>query len=485
MSIEIQATSRNFDQYFTELKQQAQAKFGSWTKFSESNVGTLMLELMAMIGDQNSFYLNRAVNEAFLPTVKQRRNAQKILKRMDYALGGRTPASVDLTFTLEDGAHTQNVTIPEGYQVKTADGVYVFETVEEGVIEAGDTSVVVAAKHFESITDYFTMDGSASQEYTLSEEKYIEGTMSLAIDTIEWTEQDDLIDSDATDTHYKVDVDDDLYPIIVFGDGINGAKPTGEGVATYKYGGGAEANAIQPATITKMTDNITDALDTTVSVTVTNIESPSGGEDEESVDEARKKAPRARKVVTITVSRDQYEAHSEEVEGVARVLALCKKDNGTIPDNRTYLYVVPEGGGNPSSDLKDAVRDYLTNEKPIVMSTFIDVLNPVYKEIAIAGTVEKKDMFQAADVKAAVDAALTEYFSFDNIDENNAYTIDFGFYKDKVYVSEITSVILNTKINGVFCVKPNITITLPTGQYVSVAQNEIPSLIDLSGLTIV
>ena len=482
--MKISLTARDFDAYFDELKAKAILEFQSWTKFSESNVGVLLLELMSAIADQNSFYLNRAINETFLPTVTRRRNAMKILSRMGYKLGGRKAASVDITFTLSV-PHDKSIVIPEGFVCKTADGKYQFPTTKAVSIPTGSICITVPAKNYTTRTDSLSFDGTAGQTKLLIEPQYIEETVSLSINGETWNIVDDLLNSDGTSKHYKVEIDEDERAVLVFGDGINGMCPNSLGKAAYKTGGGKEGNDVETNTITKYAEAITDVAGSTVEISVTNPQSPSGGEDEESLEEARKKAPRARKIVSITVSRDQYERHAEEVSGVARVLALCKKDNSSIPENRTYLYIVPEGGGVPSSELKEAVRYHLEKVKPIVMSTFIDVINGVYKPVTIEGSVEKKEQFLASDVKAAIDAALMKYFGFGTLDENNEYTINFGFYKDKLYVSEITNVILNTTINGAKCVKPNVTLTSPIGQFISIAQNEIPALQSLSGLTVV
>ena len=248
--MKISLTARDFDAYFDELKAKAILEFQSWTKFSESNVGVLLLELMSAIADQNSFYLNRAINETFLPTVTRRRNAMKILSRMGYKLGGRKAASVDITFTLSV-PHDKSIVIPEGFVCKTADGKYQFPTTKAVSIPTGSICITVPAKNYTTRTDSLSFDGTAGQTKLLIEPQYIEETVSLSINGETWNIVDDLLNSDGTSKHYKVEIDEDERAVLVFGDGINGMCPNSLGKAAYKTGAGKEGNDVETNTITK------------------------------------------------------------------------------------------------------------------------------------------------------------------------------------------------------------------------------------------
>jgi hypothetical protein len=217
-------------------------------------------------------------------------------------------------------------------------------------------------------------------------------------------------------------------------------------------------------------------------MTVTNDESPSGGQDEESIDSARRFAPKAIRVQQSTVSRDDYEGNSEGVDGMARALAMGRQENPSIPSGTVFVYAVPDGGGIPSFELREEVRRQLLEVKPIMMSSEVNIINPVYKLITIEGTVIKKDQFESSAVKSAVDAALQQYFSYDNLDDNNKYTVNFGYYKSIFYISEIIKVILNTRIGDFECVK-NVTLTSPSAD-VSLDVIEIEELDTLAGLVV-
>jgi hypothetical protein len=483
--MELNYTTRDYDAYIEALKTKATELFPDWKTFNESNVGYIILELIAMMGDQNSWYLNRNSNQMFLPTVTTRRNLIKILKKMNYTLGGRVAASVDIDFIFENsGTHSQNVSIPKDTVITTEDGTYHFETTEELIITAGSVYGTVTAKNWTSQSEDLEFDGEANQEIYLQHENFIEDwdETVLIIESQTWTRQIDLLSSGPTDKHYRVEYDDELRAILIFGDGVTGAKPDGQGSIDYKTGGGEEANDIEIGAINTIVDTLTDAIGAAVVMYCENDASPSGGENEETITEAVKQAPKESKESDVTVSRPQYETNSQAVSGVARALALGRNEDGLISYNTVYVYIVPVGGGAPSIALKTAVETYLTVTNPVVMTSNVSILDGIYHNITVAGTITRNNSFTAEAVKTAVDAALEAYFDYENIDDQNDYTVDFGINKDTVYVSEIIAVILNTTINGIKCIE-NVTLASPSSN-VNISQKEIPALQSLAGLTV-
>lgn len=483
--METKYTDRDYDAYFELFKEKARNRFPQWKNFSLSNVGVFFLELLATIGDSNAWYLNRNTNEAIFITASSRRNINKHLKRMNYIPRQRTPASVDLRFTLTNGVQTKDVIIPKNYQVKTADEQFIFETTETATITAGDLFVDVVAKNWVSQTETLDFTGDSNQEIFLKNENVIddEDEIILEIESIYWNlKPDDLLDSDSTDRGYVLEYDDELRAILRFGDGVHGAIPSGSGNIYYKTGGGSDANNIDVDTITSLSDPIYDIDSDEIEIELTNPLSPSGGEDEEEIDEIKIKAPKERRKLNSTVGRDDYEAHSELVDGVARALALGKQEDPTIPNGYIYVYIVPEGGGSASGGLIAEVESYLLNEKPIMHTSHVSILQPVYLDITIAGSVIKKSEFTQASVKNAVDNALINYFSYYTVEDNNGYTINFGYYKDTIYLSTIIDVIMNAKVSNLKCVE-SVTLTLPAAN-VSIAQKEMPNLLALNNLVV-
>jgi predicted phage baseplate assembly protein len=68
-------------------------------------------------------------------------------------------------------------------------------------------------------------DGAESQQYTLSTTPVIEDSVEAYVNSVQWTQVDNFLNSDSLDTHYVVDIDSDGAATVTFGDGTNGKIP--------------------------------------------------------------------------------------------------------------------------------------------------------------------------------------------------------------------------------------------------------------------
>lgn len=477
-------TSRDFDSLFAELKVKAKELFPDWTDFSSSNPGVVMLELYAMVGDQQAYYQNNQINEAFIGTAKRKKSIIGLCKLIDYLLSMSVAADVTLKFTLDE-TPAVDVYINQGDKVSTEDDEFEFEVQADKVIAGGATGsgliVEVVGKNQTVRQDIFDADGSANQRYLLTEYKYLTNSISIEVaGDSAWVEVEDFINSGVADKHFIIEYDTDNQgndiAYLVFGDGTRGAKPSGETIVDYKTGGGIAANNIQPENITKIVSTIYDANgDVVNNLSVTNEASPSGGLDSETIDEARINAPKSTKATERTVAREDFIINAESVPGVVRAQSMSKRQDAAMPDNTTYVYVVPSGGGVPSDPLKTAVETMLTVTKPILITHYLYIKNPNYVTVDIEGSIEKKTGYVAADVKIAVDAALTAWFDYLNIDTlTNTWMI---YFEMKIPVSKLVDILHD--VEGV----RKVTITTPSSEVICSAI-QIPALGNLANLTV-
>lgn len=477
-------TARDYDSLLAAIKTKATELFPDWTDFSRTNAGYVILELQAMIGDQLHYYENQTANESFIGTCKRKKSMIALCKLIDYILAMRVAANVTLKFTLDE-TPAVNVYLKQGDIVSTEDDEYEFEIQENKTILAGSTGIglikEVSGKNQTVRQDIYDADGSADQEFLLTEYNYLSGSISIDVaGDSTWIAVDDFLNSGPTDKHFSLiyDTDNQGNDIVylVFGDGTNGAKPSGEVTIDYKTGGGILANSIQPGKITKIVSTIYDANGNEVNnINVTNEASPSNGQDAMTLDEARIYAPKSTKASERTVAREDFINNAESVPGVVRAQSMSKRQDASMPDNTTYVYVVPTGGGVPSDTLKTAVETMLTVTKPILITHNLYIKNPNYKTVNIEGTIEKKTGYTAADVKTRVDAALTAWFDYLNVD---ALTNDWMIYfYMKIPVSKIIDIIHD--VEGV----RKVTLTVPAAEVVC-TEIEIPALGSLSSLTV-
>ena len=135
---QIDYTARDYAAIRTALLKHVQNFFpNDWQDFTESNLGVCILELVAYVGDNLSFYLDRVVNELFLPTVVQRANAINIVSLLGYVPRTVSAASAPIQMTLSP-AQASTVTVP-AWTFFSDEGGEIWEFLESIEIPAGRT----------------------------------------------------------------------------------------------------------------------------------------------------------------------------------------------------------------------------------------------------------------------------------------------------------------------------------------------------------
>src|SRR5262249_5860458 len=154
-------------------------------------------------------------------------------------------------------------------------------------------------------------NGRRDQVFRLANVPVLKGTLQLEIDQGNgpepWIEVTDFFGSSPTDLHYVLDR---TSGEIRFGDGFNGAIPVANPASPdanivaqqYRYGGGKQGNV--PARAIKTLINSIDGIDDNQ---IGNLLPAINGRDEETLDEAKTRAPRAIKSRCRAVSVEDFE----------------------------------------------------------------------------------------------------------------------------------------------------------------------------------
>lgn len=473
-------TSRDYAALLAELRAEAQRLFPDWTDFNEANAGNALLGAMALQGDILNANQDAQFNEAFWDTARHRASIISQGKLLGYKLASAKAATVTIQATIP--ATAGGVTIPKGTKVYTVglQPVRVFELQGDITIPAGQTTGSATAKHAETMSDSFTTAGAADQRLTLTSAPYLDKTAKVKVDGVDWTEVDNFVGSRDTDSHFTVEVDEDDKATLVFGDGVNGAKPTGAVSVTYEIGGGVTGNV--PANTIKLLDAaFTDNLGAGVTVTVTNPAGASGGEDREPIERARKLAPYKPKGTTRTVSRDDYEQNSL-VTGIVRAKAVTQTELPSLQARQVGVYIIPSGGGAPTQAAKDAARTELLVNKPVQLGTDVVALDPTYKTINVNVTITAKAGADKTVLQTDAENAIRRWFDPTRTDATEddpwqdtskwsgagAYALTWGM---TVYQSHLLALLFRDPQARVF----NVAITAPAGDTVCGAL-EFPTL---------
>ena len=427
-------TNRDYESLLTSLLDLAALKVPEWTDRSENDLGRLLLESFAYVGDVLLYYQDRIANEAFLSTAVERQSAIDLLSLIGYTLATPAPASAELTLMapndstdpirVEVGATFATKALPEKPALEfiywPADGqpleisrdgrggVRVYPDAQEIETAEYKPLIVIHAKKQPNENEYEFL-GEVSQEpnqrFRLKQKhvlllsdpgflNYLTVEVGSSGSFKRWERRETLLNSKSADEHYIVRIDDNDEAEIIFGDGQYGKIPPGPELrSTYLTGGGTIGN-VGSDTITMVKSGVS-----VQGVEVTNPTAASGGTDRETIEHARLHAPSVfrshKRAVTVT----DYEALAKTVPGVAYVKADAPSWN------YVDLCVVATGNTAPTDELRARLYDFFEEKR--MVTTKVHVRAPIFVGIFIT-VVELgvEPNFYQVDVQQRVQAAL-------------------------------------------------------------------------------
>jgi len=437
--------ARDYDSILKSMREQVPNKLPEWTDFeSESDFGNVLLQLFAHMGDILSYYQDRIANESFLGTARERRSIINHLQLIGYRLSTAAPAAVKLTLNIPADCN-DIVTLYKGNAfaapaTKERAAVRYEYTGENETIDCSSLSIDSESgfKTFQFLAEegrfiqdevIGVSDGTPNQRFSLgyaglilrsfssSEGERSDIQIDIDLDGVvkTWRLQSTLAFSMEDREEYSIDIDENDFATITFGDGAFGKIPpaNAEIRASYRIGGGGHGNLPK-----KSIDTIIDAPDLAlIGAKVAHKEAATGGSDRESIEHATAHAPNVFRSLNRAVTKADYEALAVKCQGVGKVRA--EKTNW----NTVTLYIAPQGGGYMSDILKSDLRDYFADKRSI--STTVEFDDVKYVPIYVTANVTLQGYYSQTEKKREIEAAVAELLAFDQI--------DFG---DPVYLSK-------------------------------------------------
>ena len=302
-----------------------------YDNFYSSDLGIMLVELVAYMGAVTSFKTDAVANECFINTVKNRQNLIKLLNLVGVKLKGPSSASArgKLTwasagaFTPDDGVgafsfgpgdRTYTITSPQDgapatYTLYKLDSNDVIEGISNntdtiafyGASDAGNSASTV-------FTDMALVEGSLSveagtfgvdtiQRIPLTNGPVIEKSVGVFVESTDegasnatgaYVEVDRLFStSGATAKVFEVIYDAEFNATLVFGDGAISQNPPANGTYTvsYRVGGGSRGNLVKQALNLVATDSNAKEWRLENSTDMT------GGQNAETLQEAKRYGP--------------------------------------------------------------------------------------------------------------------------------------------------------------------------------------------------
>jgi predicted phage baseplate assembly protein len=260
--------------------------------------------------------------------------------------------------------------------------------------------------------------GRRDQTFRLSQIPVVAGSLTLTVDEGEgprnWVEVADFFGSDPRGQHYVLNR---TTGEVRFGDGEHGAipianasNPGGNVVAVeYRYGGGTSGN-VAAGTLNALRNAVAGIDDAGVN----NLMPSYGGQDEETLDNAKERAPAAIRARCRAVTTDDFELFASQAADIARAKAFPLRHPdfpGVLIPGVVTVVVVPRSDSRkpiPSEGTLRTVCAYLDARR--LLTTEVYVAAPTYQLVSITVELIAEDSADSAEVQREVDAALLAYF---------------------------------------------------------------------------
>jgi predicted phage baseplate assembly protein len=302
----------------------------------------------------------------------------------------------------------------------------------------------VSATQAETVNDEVLggSDGSPNQVLPLQNSPVLAGTLQLEVNEGDgfavWTEVQDFFASGERDRHYVLDR---TTGEVRFGDGTHGAIPVGNNAMptsnivarSYRFGGGARGNVAAGALETLVTS--VEGIDDNG---VTNLRAAAGGQDEESLESAKLRAPRAIRSRNRAVTAEDFEQLAVQAASIkrAKALPLSHPDfPGVQVPGVVTVVVVPDSPApnpTPSEGTLRAVCAYLNQAR--LITTELYVVPPTYQLVHVSANVTVVDTADLAAVKLAIESSLLSYFHpLSGGEDGNGWPFGGSIFYSRVY----------------------------------------------------
>lgn len=485
--------SKDFYQIFVELIDIAQKRFlnaegdPAWTDFRPTNIGTFLLSVIAANLDKHYYLTDRQFQQMFLLTMTQMKYFYLRAAEEAFQPLLRQAARVTIRFTI-GSPRVNSVVFPVGLRLSTENSSLIFEIEDQGSIPPGALSVSAVARNWQSGTQAGFMTGTPNFEVELTQSNVLDEDHIVIIAADLWTRVPNFFNSNAAAKHYVVEFLDDERAKYIFGDGVNGAIPTGAATFKYKFGGGAQGNLAQRGMINQLADQVFDSGGGAVNdISVTNVTVPAGGSDRPGMPLQVQSLIRSKKQLTRTVTIEDFEDNVMEIPGIDRVLALDRTQEifyGLTPSivrGTIVLYIVPSPDTLFGPELVATIENYLLdpiNGRPRMHDKVLSIVEANYQDVVVSGMVSIRRGFNLG-VITTIQQTIRNMFDARSLDRNLRFTMNWGVKKPLIALSTLHDAVMRFDQQGVI----RVDFTAPV-QNISVSPGVFPRLLDVGGLAI-
>jgi hypothetical protein len=497
------------------LKQVSIITKGRYTNLNESDPGIALIELYMSMVDNMLFYQDMMIQELYLSTARQRRNVINLVRLIGYEFRGASAATGNVSVNVTPGTYpVYPVTVSKGTQFAatslTTNQQVLFTTTAPAVLSSASDVKTLPVSQGTAAQDTFTSDGSLSFKIKLTSSTVEKTSIIVKVDSSNtgyalaptWTQVDSFYEAVSTSTVYKVEVDEYSQISIIFGNGSFGQSPAlnTKIYVDYIITLGSIGN-VGPNSITTVVSGyplIYDRAGKQAQITVKSSTATSGGQDTETIEEAKEAAVGQLFSQKRALTRDDFKFLTEAIGNVDKAISWGEAEE-KAPDYRLMnlvrltffsqqfadMYYNPVSLSSYKSLRDNLVKPTLLSKMPITTKlSFVDpVIVDIFMWVQIGVNTAIYDPTIVAD---NVKTAISTTFSFDNVSFGQDIRLS-DIYKVASSIDGVSWVKINrlhttpSKINSDAYANTTLVDTAPVPPVDIILENwKLPTVVDVS-----
>lgn len=355
---------------FFEIRENLKLFLKGQDEFSDYNFEgsglSVLLDLLAYNTQNNAYLANMIANEAELDSAILRANVVSRAKLLGYTPRSTTAAKAVISVHIEDPLNTAtSLVMPRGTKFKAGSGAnqYNFITLQDYNLYLNQSSGKYENDEieiFEGSIRTFTWDVLSGKRFIIPSKKIDTSTLKvIAYDNFASNEFNiyerafGLTSIDSNSFVFWIQETDGLVFEIKFGDGVFGRPPATNGVvyAEYLESNGPDANDLSQFMLAGIFAGYEHA-----DITITVVNSSSGGSGVEATSSIKLNAPRFFSAQNRAITREDFISLVNEVYPYARSVSVWPGDEvQPVQYGKVFVSIIPQNVGKLTSANKSSL----------------------------------------------------------------------------------------------------------------------------------
>lgn len=457
--LDFESIKQNLKTFLTNYRDKDNNLVFSDYDFEASSL-SILLDILAYNTHYNAYLANMAANEMFLDSAVKRESAVSIAKHLGYTPTSFRSSRAVLTFEVLNPINTPStLTLPKFTAFSTAINTSKYTFVN---LDAVTINPINGRYLFQDVEIYEGEPLTFSQRVDVGgpDEKYVIPNKNIDTSTIRvrvqnsftdltsftYTFADNLAGLTPSSKVFFLEENAAGYYQIYFGDGVLSAKLQPRNIVTIDYlvSSGSDTNVSSETSQQFTLDSLIGGG--SVPGTIIATTNSTGGDEPDTIDEIRFKAPRFISAFNRAVTAEDYKALIEANFPLIESVAVWGgEDNDPPVYGKVIISLKPYQGYIINDLVKSDIRNKVLADKKMI-TTSIDFVDPNYLYINFINRVRfdpKNSQYTAQDIQVLVEDAIRNYFEL----ELQKFDQDFVYSQLTKLIDEIDESIIGNTFN--------------------------------------